>query len=344
MTNRAYSFHNTSILSVAHEEAPVLVTSDEIDAELADTYERTGLHGGLLSGLAGITARRWWETDTTYADAATLAGRKAIVAAGIDPSEVGLLINTSVCRDHLEPSISVDVHDQLSLSPACLNFDLANACLGFINGIHVAGLMLDAGQIDYALIVDGEGSRTLQEATLARLKDTAATAMDVFSNFASLTLGSGAAAMVLTRTDLYAGDARAHRLIAGESRAATQHNKLCVGTITEMTTDSRALLDAGTIASQETWAEALVRHPHWADLDRYIIHQVSQVHTDTITSSLGIDPARTPISFPQLGNLGPASIPYTLSLFQEALLNSGDKVGFLGIGSGINTTAMEVEW
>jgi acyl-CoA:acyl-CoA alkyltransferase len=119
--------------------------------------------------VAGVIERRWWPEEVSYADAAALAGERAIEAAGIDRSEIGLLVDTSVCRAHLEPSAAVDVHRQLSLASSCLNFDLANACLGFVNAMHLAATMIDGGQIRYALIVDGEGSRTLQEATLARL-------------------------------------------------------------------------------------------------------------------------------------------------------------------------------
>ena len=79
------------------------------------------------------------------------------------------MINTSVCRDYLEPSTAVATHHQLGLPTSCLNFDLANACLGFVNGIQLAGTMIDAGQADYALLVDAEGSRRTQEATLDRL-------------------------------------------------------------------------------------------------------------------------------------------------------------------------------
>ena len=68
---------------------------------------------GMLEALAGITERRWWPEDVTFADAAAMAGAKAIAEAGIDPSSIGLLIDTSVCRDHLEPSAAVDVHEQL---------------------------------------------------------------------------------------------------------------------------------------------------------------------------------------------------------------------------------------
>ena len=77
-----------------------------------------------------------------------------------------MLINTAVCRDYLEPATAVAVHHQLGLPTNCLNFDVANACLGFMNGIQLAGTMIDSGQADYALIVDAEGSRLTHEATL----------------------------------------------------------------------------------------------------------------------------------------------------------------------------------
>ena len=57
--------------------------------------------------------------------------------------------------------------------------------------------MIDAGQIEYALIVDGEGTRHIHEVTLDRLCRPDATREDVLEQFATLTLGSGAAAMVL---------------------------------------------------------------------------------------------------------------------------------------------------
>jgi len=164
--NATYRYRDTAILSVTAAEAPIVVTSAEIDAQLALAYERTGLRPGMLEGLAGISERRWWPADVTFADAAAMAGAKAIAEAGIDPSAIGLLIDTSVCRDHLEPSAAVDVHEQLGLPTSCLNFDLANACLGFMNGMQLAAMMIDAGQIEYALVVDGEGSRRPQQATI----------------------------------------------------------------------------------------------------------------------------------------------------------------------------------
>ncbi len=176
-------------------------------------------------------------------DAAAAAADKALTDAGIDRNRIGLLVDTSVCRERLEPSSAVTVHDLLGLPSTCINFDIGNACLGFLNGIHLAGSMIGSGQIDYALVVDGEGIREILDNTIARLDDPAATIDDLFENFASLTLGSGSAAMVIGRHSENPGS---HKVVRGFFRADTVHHELCVGSLEQMRTDTKALLDAGT--------------------------------------------------------------------------------------------------
>ena len=192
--NAVFSLKDTALVSIAHVEAPEVITSAEFDERLAETYERVGAQSGLLESLAGIQERRWWPEGQLFTDAAAAAGARAIEAAGIRVEQIGLLIDTSVCRDRLEPSSAVTVHNALDLPSWCMSFDLSNACLGFVNALQVAGNMIDSGSIDYALIVDGEGSRQVQETTLARLAGPDATLADLFAEFASLTLGSGGAA------------------------------------------------------------------------------------------------------------------------------------------------------
>jgi 3-oxoacyl-[acyl-carrier-protein] synthase-3 len=337
--NATFRFGDTAILSVEQVEAPEVVTSAWIDEQLADTYARLDVRPGLLEGLAGIKERRWWPEGVSFADAAAMAGRKALDAAGVEPGAIGLLIDTAVSRAHLEPSAAVDVHHQLGLPPHCINFDLSNACLGFVNGMHLAGMMIDSGQIDYALIVDGEGSRELQERTIARLQGPDSVAADIFEDFASLTLGSGGAAMVLGRASTHP---EGHRLVGGASRAATEHHRICVGDMNRMVTDSRALLEAGLQLSGELWKEA-AEDFDWADLDCYVIHQVSNVHTQAVCAALGIDSNRVPLTFPMFGNIGPASIPVTLALQTQDLV-PGQRIGCLGIGSGLNASVIEIVW
>ena len=101
--NATQRYANTTVLSVCGVDAPHVVTSAELDERLAATYRRVGLRPGLLENLAGITERRWWPRDVGFADAAAMAGAKALAEAGVDPARVGLLVDSSVSRAHLEP-------------------------------------------------------------------------------------------------------------------------------------------------------------------------------------------------------------------------------------------------
>lgn len=338
--NSVHTHRDVGVLTVAAVEAPEVVTSAWIDEQLSETYARTGLKPGILTELAGIEARRWWPEDVTFDRAAARAGRRALDASGIDPGRVGMLISTAVCKHHLEPSVACAVHHELGLSTGCLNFDVGNACLGFINGMQIAAAAIDTGSIDYALIVDAEGSRVIQQTTIERLRRPDATAADVFTDFASLTLGSGAAAAVLCRMEEHP---EAHRLVGGVARSGTGHHELCIGDLDRMRTDAHGLMVAGLDLAHEAW-KGSAEHFDWqSGMDHYILHQVSQRHTGLLCERLGIDPDRCPRTFPQFGNVGPAAVPITLAAHQERI-SPGERVLCMGIGSGLNTNFTEILW
>ena len=169
--------------------------------------------------------------------------------------------------------------------------------------------MIDSGQIDYALIVDGEGSRHTQEATLDRLASDETTDSRSLRGvrLADARLGC-APPWCLGRHSENPGS---HRVLGGISQADTSHHKICVGTLDQMRTDTKALLDAGLAPRQDGVARG--RRAGWLEMDRYIIHQVSAVHTSMMCDVLGIDPTKAPLTFPTLGNVGPASVPITLA-------------------------------
>ncbi len=338
--NSIHRFSNTSVLSVCAIDAPRVVTSAEMDERLAEVYARVGLRPGMMQRLAGIQERRWWNRGTTFADGAAMAGAKAMAEAGVHPGQVGLMVNTSVSRQHLEPSTAVAVHHALGLPSSCQNFDVTNACLGFVNGMQLAAAMLESGQIDYALVVNGEDSRAIHDSTIRRLQDGDANAKQVFAQFASLTLGSGAAAMVLGRTDAHP---EGHRFLGGATRAGSEHHLLCVGDMDDMRTDSTGLMNAGLSLTMDLWAESAVDFGWESGMDRYVMHQVSNVHTQAISKALDLDPALVPLTFPTRGNLGPAAIPFTLAGVVDDL-SAGDRVLLMGIGSGLNASFSEIVW
>lgn len=336
-------FDNVSVASLAHVDAPVRVTSAELMSRLQSTLERLNVRPGLLEEVAGIRERRMWGRPTAVADAAALAGERALDACGVPRTNIGLLVSTSVCRDFIEPSTAAVVHGALEMPETCQNFDVGNACLAFLNGMDIASSMIERGDIEYALIVDGEVSDQVTEATVARLNEPETTAEQFRAEFASLTLGSGAVALVLGRSDLVAGG---HRYLGGVSRAATQFSHLCRGTMDRMVTDTRTLLEEGLALAARTY-EAAGSTLGWAGatLDHYVLHQVSQVHTSALLALLGIDPVRALTTYPEYGNVGPASVPLTLSKLSDAgRLASGDRIGLLGIGSGLNCAMAEIIW
>ena len=225
----------------------------------------------------------------------------------------------------------------------CQNFDIANACLAFINGMDLAARMIERGEIEYALVVDGETADLAYRKTLERMKSDTATDEDFRNELATLTLGCGSAAMVLARADLLPD---APRYKGGVTRSATEWNTLCRGNLDRMVTDTRMLLMEGMKLAQKTFMAAREAMGWVVDeLDQFVIHQVSKVHTGAFVQSFGIDPSKVHTIFGEHGNIGPASVPIVLSKLKElGRLKKGDRIALLGIGSGLNCTMAEVEW
>ena len=337
------TFQHVAIDAVVHVDAPVRLRSAEIVRRLQPALDRLEVRGDLLEAVAGIRERRVWDGPMPAAEAATLAGRKALAVTSAPRERIGVLINTSVSQDYVEPSTAAVVHGNLELADTCHNFDVGNACLAFMTGMDIAARMIEHGVIEYALVVDGETSNEITERTIERLNAPAATLAQFHQEFASLTLGSGAAAMVLGHHDLLPNG---HRYLGGVTRAATEFAGLCRGTMDRMVTDTRTLLDQGLKLAARTFQDA-AGALGWAgaDLDEFAIHQVSKVHTDALVGLLGIDPAKVLTIFPEYGNIGPASVPVALSkLAESGRLRRGSRVGLLGIGSGLNCSMTEVVW
>ena len=336
-------FDHVSILSVGAIDAPIEVSSADIEERLKPVRDRLGIRSGILENLAGIRTRRYWPEGVEPSEVATEAARKALQIADVDPQKIGVVINTSVCRDYIEPSTACLVHGNLGLSAECMNFDLGNACLAFMNGMQMAGNMIERGQIHYALIVDGEGSRNVCEKTIDRLLNSDCDEATFRENFAALTLGSGAVAMVLARKELAE---KGHRFVGAVELAATQHNRLCLGQPDWMQTDTKRLLMSGLELAGQTWVKAQ-KELGWKqeELDHFVLHQVSRVHTESLAQSLGLDGDKIFTIFSEYGNIGPAAVPITLAKsIEQGRIKRGDRIALMGIGSGLNCAMAEIIW
>ncbi len=336
-------FENVSIASVRHLDAPHRITSAELDEQLMPALERLDIPPGMFESVTGITARRFWDVGVQPSEVASEAAERAIEEAGINRDRIGIVINTSVCRDYIEPSVACLVHGNLQLGEHCVNFDVGNACLGFLNGMDIVGNMIERREIEYGIVVNGEGSRFIIETTIERMRQESCDEKMFREQFAALTLGSGAVAMVLTHAGL-APDAP--RYLGGVKLAATQHNRLCIGQVDEMQTHTKKLLLAGLEVSAKAWSVGQ-KYLGWSsdDVDEFAMHQISKVHSAQLAETLCIDTEKCHLIFPEFGNIGPAGVPTVLSQALDAgRIAKGDKVLLGGIGSGINCVAAGVLW
>jgi 3-oxoacyl-[acyl-carrier-protein] synthase-3 len=209
--------------------------------------------------------------------------------------------------------------------------------------MDIAARMLERNELDYALIVAGETSGPITEATIERMLDPRIDERQFRAEFASLTLGSGAAAMLMARAEVEPGG---HRYRGSITRSATEFHALCHGQMDRMVTDTKRLLEEGLKLAAATFRAARSALGWAADeLDQFVIHQVSKVHTESLVSLLGLDPAKVHAIYPEMGNVGPASLPIVLAhAAEQGRIRGGDRVALLGIGSGLNCSMAEIVW
>lgn len=342
------NFKNVAIESLAYALPDEVWTSADLERRLSELYERLRLPEGRLELMTGIKERRFWSADTPASVASAAAGEAVLKKSSFQRDEMDLLIHAAVCRDRLEPATAAYVHGLLKLPGKTQIFDVSNACLGFLNAMVVAGSMIESGQIERALICSGENGRSLVENTLAQLQDPALTRQSIKPYFANLTIGAGAVAAVLCRKGLV--QEPRPLMTAAVVETDTSHNALCQGDSSgdglEMLTDSEELLFAGIGVATRAW-ERFTAATGWSAQtpDRIITHQVGRAHTRELFKALNLDMSKDFSTFETLGNVGSVSCPITLAKAVEAGgYRVGQRAALLGIGSGLSSLMMAVEW
>lgn len=322
------------------------MTSEELEQRLTPVYERLKLPPGRLELMSGIRQRRFFPPNTRVGDVSIAAGQRAIETSGVDQAELGACLHGSVCRDHLEPATACRVHHELGLGAECVVHDLSNACLGVLSGALEIATRIELGQIRAGLVVGAECGRNLVENTIERLNhDDSITRDEAKHWFASLTIGSAGAAMLLAHESLAP---EAPRLRAATVLAETSHHDLCQseGLTQVMRTDSERLMRAGVAAGVRNF-ERLLATAEWSrdQIDRTFCHQVGAAHRKMMLAELGVPLERDYATLDWLGNTGSAALPSALSLgVENGAVKRGDRVALLGIGSGVNCLMMAVDW
>ncbi|MCE9581886.1 MAG: 3-oxoacyl-ACP synthase III [Planctomycetes bacterium] len=349
-------YTRVSIESLGYELPPVLVTSAELEARLKPLYEQLHLPKGQLEALTGIVERRWWPAGFRLTDGAIAAARKCLAAAAVPAAQVESVVYAGVCRENFEPASACRVADALRVSSNAAVYDVSNACLGMLNGMLDVANRIELGQIRAGLVVSCETAREIVDQTIERMLRQRN--LEMFKScLATLTGGSGAAAVLLTDGSFprNPGAAKSPRLVGGVVQAAPEHHTLCTWGmrpsesgqfVQHMTADPVAVLKHGVELGVKTW-RAFLGEMGWAagQVDKVICHQVGSANKTSILKAIGIAEEKDFSTFEFLGNMGTVSLPLTMALAVEReFLRPGERVGLLGIGSGLNCLMLGAEW
>lgn len=354
-------YQNVCLESLGYCLPEEIVSSSEIESRLAPLYRHLKLPEGRLELMTGIRERRFWPAGELPSTRSVQSAEHALRASGIDRRHVGMLIHGSVCRDFLEPATACRVHHLLGLASDCIAYDVSNACLGMLSGALQIANAIELGQIRAGLVVGTENGRSLVETTIemlnrrAQASDPTLTRQSVKSAIASLTIGSGSAAMLLVDRRL---SLTGNQLEAAAIRANTRFHDLCHSDRDEaagsgmqplMETDSERLMHEGVGVGVDAF-KAFLDATGWSsdDLQQTFCHQVGAGHRKLLLESFGVDPQYDFATFPWLGNTGAVALPTALAIGAEqgviGASEAGARIGLFGIGSGIQCLMLGVDW
>ena len=346
-------YSQVCIEAFAHCLPEEVVSTESLEKRCEPLYKRLNLPEGRLEALTGIRERRIWTPGKTPGQQSVLSVKKLMKQTGFDPNKIGALLHGSVCRDYLEPATACGVHRALNFPPTSFVYDISNACLGIVSGMIQIADMIELGHIEAGIVVGTESSRSLMETTIQHLNtDLSLTRKSVKSAFASLTIGSGSAAVLLVHKSI---SRTGNRLIGGAVHAETQFCDLCRSETDQsggdamnplMETDSEALMKEGVTAAAKCF-ERFLTATGWTrgDIDKTFCHQVGRAHQKRLFESLGLPMELNYSTLEYLGNTGSAALPTAAAIgIESGFVPDGSRVALLGIGSGINVVMLGVDW
>jgi len=305
-----------------------VLTNDEL-ATLVDTTDEW------ITERTGIKERRIAAPEEALTDLALPAARAALAQAGVEASDVDLLICATVTPDMMFPTSSALLADELG-APDAAAYDLLAGCTGFMYALVQAYGMMAAGLAERALVVGGD--------VLSRILD--------WTDRSTLILfGDGAGAVVLERTsqrgflgfELGAdGGGGIHLSLPGSGSRKLED---AVGN-GYVHMNGREVFKFATRVLVSS-AEAVLGRCGVAveDVDVYVPHQANVRIMDHAAQRLGIPRERMVVNVDRYGNTSSGSIPLALADAQrDGRLKKGDLVLMTGMGAGLTWGSGLMEW
>ena len=281
----------------------------------------------------GIRERRIASQEEALSDIAIPAVQEALAEAGVEASEIDLIICATLTPDMIFPTSSALMADALGM-PNAAAYDLLAGCTGFMYAITQAYGMLASGLSKRAVVVGGDLLSKILDwddrSTVVLFGDGAgAVVMEPVSNggFLGFDLGAdGAGGMHLC----YPGSGSRH---FDDPKSVLRMN-------------GREVFKFATrvmVSSAEAVLEQCGRTV--ADVDVYVPHQANKRIIDYAVGKLGMPPERTIVNVDRFGNTSSGSIPLALADARTAgMLQDGALVLMTGMGAGLTWGSALIEW
>lgn len=316
----------------------------------ADLSEMVETNDEWIRTRTGISVRHVSDGEPTWY-MGVQAAQQAIATAGIDPADIGLIIDTTITGEYCTPSMSCIIQRETkAVNAAC--FDLNAACSGFVYAMDTAHrfLMTDP-HMKYALVVANESLSKItnysDRSSCILFGDGAAAAVIEYKEDALYTSHLGADGT--GAKFLYAHSALPQSPFVKPERQAEYDDGIGAGPEGwehTMLQDGRevykfathALAKAATMAAEKIGFDL-------NELDKIVPHQANIRIIETAMKFLKQPMEKVITNIEYHGNTSSASIPIA---FDEAIragkIQRGDKVCLVGFGAGLTYAALIMEY
>jgi 3-oxoacyl-[acyl-carrier-protein] synthase III len=306
------------------------VTNDELAAQLAAKGIETS--DEWIVTRSGISARHFAAPEQNASDLAVEAAKKALEMAGMQASEIDLVIVASSTPDFHGsfPSTACIVQKKLGMANHSAAFDVQAVCSGFVYGVSVADAFIKAGSHKNALVIGAE--------VFSRI-------LNFEDRTTCVLFGDGAGAAVLSAST--EPGILAAKLHADGSHAdiLSVPGNLAGGAVAGsgfLYMDGPAVFKLAVSVLAEVAHEALaLAQMTPADIDWLIPHQANIRIMKSTGKKLGLPDEKMVVTVDQHGNTSAASIPLALdAAVRDGRVKPGDNVLMEGVGGGFTWGAI----